>query len=537
MKKESIAALLSLSAAFLMLTGCGNAVTEEKATTAAQADQSAADSKASESGEEKSASADSQSFTYAIKGDTGNTINVLTVDDRYGLMTMKALYAPLYYIHPDGNVDYILAKSMTASEDGKTWTLVLNDGLKWSDGEPITADDVFYTIDSHNKQDQNLFINGKAIEMNQIDEHTLSFTTEVPSSSVFELLSAETFILPKHYYEKKGNFDVNLLEEKPVCSGPYTLDSYMTGQYLKFKANENSVLGKPQIETLIYKIVESDDTATLALQNGEIDAWSALPDLLKPYKDNPAFKIYTYSEGRVAYMRLNTASKKMQDKSYREGILHAVDRNEILQAAYSDPEFYSVSYSFLPNVSAYYNPDVEKFDHDVELAKKLTANGAKQLKIAYINTDEVERQALTIQSELKEAGIDLELNPLDGAALTKVEKDKQNGDYDILLGGYIMGIDPSTFSQLFSKDKDNNYNFDAPEIDKLWREADMERDEAKRKELYNTIQQKIQEEAIFYPFGSNLKILVANQKVHGIEEAGLVPIYTFNDLSKLSIAS
>ena len=182
MKKESIAALLSLSAAFLMLTGCGNAVTEEKATTAAQADQSAADSKASESGEEKSASADSQSFTYAIKGDTGNTINVLTVDDRYGLMTMKALYAPLYYIHPDGNVDYILAKSMTASEDGKTWTLVLNDGLKWSDGEPITADDVFYTIDSHNKQDQNLFINGKAIEMNQIDAVSYTHLT-LPTNS------------------------------------------------------------------------------------------------------------------------------------------------------------------------------------------------------------------------------------------------------------------------------------------------------------------------------------------------------------------
>ena len=111
--------------------------------------------------------------------------------------------------------------------------------------------------------------------------------------------------------------------------------------------------------------------------------------------------------------------------------------------------------------------------------------------------------------------------------------DKTNTDYDIILGGYVMGIDPNAFAPLFSSDKDDYIRYNNPEIDKLWVEADKEQDKAKRKGMYSEIQKRIQDEAIFYPFGSNLRILVVNNKIGGVEDASLVPIYTFGDLSKL----
>ena len=148
----------------------------------------------------------------------------------------------------------------------------------------------------------------------------------------------------------------------------------------------------------------------MALQNGEVDAWIGLPDLLEPFQDNDNFNITNYSEGRVAYMRLNPMAESMKDKNYREGILYALNRKDIMLAGYSDEEFFKLGYSFLPYTNDFYTEDVEKWDQDVKKAKELTENGAKNLKICYVEEDTVQtNQALTIQAQLKEIGITVEL--------------------------------------------------------------------------------------------------------------------------------
>lgn len=532
MKKNLLAGALALSMAASVLSACGGSVVEEAAPS---------DSQTAAAGESSAAAAATtsggSSFTYAIAGDTGNTLNPLTADDRFGLMTCKVLYAPLYYISLDGTVDYVLAESMEPNEDGTVWTCKLKPDLKWSDGEPITADDVVFTINAQNENSAALYVNNEPIKVEKVDDLTVTFTLPVPSASVFELLSAEIFMLPKHYFEPKGTFDVNMLEETPVCGGPYVLEEYMTGQYLKFKKNPNYALGEANIDTAIYRVVEKDDTATLALQNGEVDAWIApTPEQLAPYENNDSFNTYTYSEGRVAYLNLNTTSEKMQDKTYRQGIFHAIDRDEIMLASYSDPAYYDLTYTFLPPINEYYTEDVEKFEQDEALAKEETAGGATELKICYVASDAIqERQALTIQASLKKIGINVELCGVESAAWTKAYLDKESGEYDMFLGGYIMGIDPNAYSPLFSQDKDDNLRFHNDEIDKLWIEADQITDTAARKELYTKIQQMIQDEAIFYPFGSNKKTLVVNKRIGNVEEAGLVPIYSLKDLSKLTV--
>lgn len=536
MKKKFLAGALAVSMTAALLSACGGSVVEEKPADTQTSAAASGETAGSEAAAETPAASGDSVFTYAIAGDTGNTLNPLTADDRFGLMTCKALYAPLYFIHPDGSVDYILAESMEANEDGTEYTCKLKEGLKWSDGEPLTADDVVFTYEAQNENSAALYVNDQPITVEKVDDLTVTFKLPAPSASTFELLSAEIFMLPKHYFEPKGTFDVNILQESPVGCGPYVLDEYMTGQYLKFTKNPYYALGEGNIDTIVYRVVEKDDTATLALQNGEVDAWISTPDYLTPYENNDQFTINNYSEGRVAYLFLNTTSEKMQDKDYRKGILYSLDRDEIMMAAYTDPQFYELTYTFLPPISEYYNPDVETYARDLDRAKELTANGATDLTLCYIATDSAqEREALTIQASLKAIGINVELAGVDSAAWTKAYMDKESADYDMMLGGYIMGIDPNAYATLFSQDKDNNLRFNAPEIDKLWLEADQTLDKTERKALYDEIQKLIQDEAIFYPFGSNMRSLVLNSRIGGVEEAGLVPIYTFADLSKLTI--
>ena len=434
-----------------------------------------------------------------------------------------------------GEVKEGIAEKWEISDDGLVYTFHLRDA-KWSDGEPLTADDVVFTYEEQNKQSENLFIGGEPIVLEKVDDLTVNFKLPSVCASAMEMLTSEASILPKHCFDGKGTFDINMLEEEVVGAGPYVLDEYQTGQHLKFTKNPNYANGEAKIDTIVYKVIENNDTATLALQNGEIDAWIGLPDLLDPYQDNESFNITNYSEGRVAYMRLNPKTANMQDKSYREGILYAMNREEIMVAAYTDKEFFDLGYSFLPPNNSYYSDDVEKWEQDLDKAKELTANGSKSLKLCYIEEDQVQtNQALTIQAELKAIGIEVELVGMNQAAYMKVAYDNENTEYDIYLGGYVMGVDPDLYSSLFVSSKDNMINYNSTEVDQLFTDGNATLDEAERVEIYKDVQRKVSEEAIFYPFGSNLRSLVTSARVGGLEEAKFVPIYTFGDLSKLEL--
>ncbi|MDZ7542898.1 ABC transporter substrate-binding protein, partial [Clostridium perfringens] len=125
MKFKKLSKILTgIITAAMILTGCGtNKGTSSNANgTAAKSD----------------------TFVYGIPGDPGNSVNVITTSDRFGLMTIKALYSPLYMYNADG-INYFLAESMTQSEDKLTYTAKLRQGVKWSDGEDFTADDVVFT--------------------------------------------------------------------------------------------------------------------------------------------------------------------------------------------------------------------------------------------------------------------------------------------------------------------------------------------------------------------------------------------------------
>lgn len=526
MKKRIVSVLLCLTMSVAMLAGCGGKSSTEETQKKQET---------TENSESGVAGVDGV-FTYAIGGDTGNTLNPLTADDRFGLMTCHLLYSPAYYINADGSVNYILAESMEASEDGLVYTMKLKEGLKWSDGEALTADDIVYTYDSINAQGQNLYVDNQPIKVEKVDDTTVTFTLPSVCASAFELLSSEVSILPKHIFEGRGSFDINMLEEEVVGSGPYKLEEYVTGQYLKFTKNPNYGCGEANIDTIVFKIIEKDDTATLALQNGEVDAWIGTPDMLDPYNDNPAFNITNYSEGRVAYLRLNPNTEAMSNKEYREGILYALNRDEIMTAAYTDPSFYNLGYSFLPYTSAYYTDDVEKWDQDVEKAKELTANGSKAIKICYVEEDSVQtNMALAIQAELKAIGITAELTGANWAGYMSTAYDPEDKEHDIFLGGYVMGVDPDMYSSLFMTTKDNMIMYNSEKVDQLFVAGNATLDEAERKEIYNELQRAISEEAIFYPFGTNLRTLVTNARVGGLEEAKFAPIYTFGDYSKLTL--
>ncbi|MBE5986254.1 peptide/nickel transport system substrate-binding protein [Lacrimispora xylanisolvens] len=520
------------------LTACGGKDPAAEGTTAVSGSSAGAGETTAEAA--KPSEGGESTFTYAIAGDPGANVNVITTSDRFGLMTIKMIYSPLYMYNADG-INYFLAKSIDTSDDNLTYTMHLRDDVKWSDGEKFTADDVVFTFEAMEKEENagwaysQLVYKEGAVKIEKVDDYTVKLTMPFVNSAAVEMFS-QIFIMPKHVYENVTNFENNDVNTKPVGTGPYVMSEYSAGSYVKFTKNENYFLGAPSIDNIVYRIIENENTAMTAIQSGEVDAWIGTPaQVAQMNLDSANLTVYPYQEGRVAYMMINAA--RVQNEDLRKAILYALDKKAIADAALLSSDYYDLPWSFMPPNSKFFTEDVEKYEQNLEKSKEyLAASGVQkpELNLAYSGSDTLQStSALLVQEQLEKAGFKVTLSGIDSKALSQQMKDKNN-TYDMYFGGYIMGIDPDTFSSLFETGAAYNYMYyDQPEINEMFAQGRKETDETKRKEIYTNLQKKIQDTACFYPLYSNKRLLVVSKNVSGIDAAKLVPVYTFEDTSKL----
>ncbi|MBE5973090.1 ABC transporter substrate-binding protein [Lacrimispora xylanisolvens] len=520
------------------LTACGGKDPAAEGTTAVSGSSAGAGETTAEAA--KPTEGGESTFTYAIAGDPGANVNVITTSDRFGLMTLKMIYSPLYMYNADG-INYFLAKSIDTSDDNLSYTMHLRDDVKWSDGEKFTADDVVFTFEAMEKEENagwaysQLVYKEGAVKIEKVDDYTVKLTMPFVNSAAVEMFS-QIFIMPKHVYENVTNFENNDVNTKPVGTGPYVMSEYSAGSYVKFTKNENYFLGAPSIDNIVYRIIENENTAMTAIQSGEVDAWIGTPaQVAQMNLDSANLTVYPYQEGRVAYMMINAA--RVQNEDLRKAILYALDKKAIADAALLSSDYYDLPWSFMPPNSKFFTEDVEKYEQNLEKSKEyLAASGVQkpELNLAYSGSDSLQStSALLVQEQLEKAGFKVTLSGIDSKALSQQMKDKNN-TYDMYFGGYIMGIDPDTFSSLFETGAAYNYMYyDQPEINEMFAQGRKETDETKRKEIYTNIQKKIQDTACFYPLYSNKRLLVVSKNVSGIDAAKLVPVYTFEDTSKL----
>ncbi len=548
--KKLLALTLSMGLAAGSLAACGGkdpvVETEPQQTTSAAAggeNGGAAETSAEgESQGTEGASAGGSTFTYAISGDPGANVNVITTGDRFGLMTIKMVYSPLCMYNADG-INWFLAESVDTSDDNMTYTFHLRDDVVWSDGEPFNADDVVFTYEA--MEDPNnagwaysqLVYDQGATKIEKIDDYTVAFTLPFASAGSLEML-CNIFIMPEHLYKDVTDFENNDINTKPVGTGPYVMAEYSPGSHVKFEANDTYFLGRPDIDTFVFQIVENSNTAMMAIQSGEIDAWVATPaEVAQMDLEGNNLTTYAYSEGRVAYMAINV--KQIPDEKVRKAIFYALNTKDINDAVYLSEDNYLTPTSFLPPISQFYTENVETYETDVDKAKELLKEaGAEGLKVTltYSGSDSAQTtQATLIQQQLAQAGITCELNGMDSTAMF-AQLDEPDNDIQMFLNGYIMGIDPDTFYPLFAVDGVyNRSRHEYAELDELFKRGRETMDGDERFAIYEELQQVLQEKAFFYPLASNNRLLVVNKRVGGVDEAGLVPVYTFEDTSKLTL--
>jgi peptide/nickel transport system substrate-binding protein len=441
----------------------------------------------------------------------------------------------------DKNLDFVpdLAKSWKVSRNGLVWTFKLKKGVKWHDGKPFTADDVKFTFDTVMNPNVNsvrrgdYFIDGKPIKFKVIDKYTIQAVLPKPFSPF--LASAAMSIIPKHLLEGK-EIDMGIFNMHPIGTGPFKFIEYKTGDHVLVTRNEDYYGDIPLLKEIIFKIIPDENTALVALKSGDIDE-SGIP--AKDFHPIKGIDLYKYDALLYTYFGFNLKSPKFADIRVRRALSYAVNRKQLIGLIYRG--YASPAYAPSAPVSWAYSDDVFKYEYDLEKAKELLKEaGIKDLEFTVLvnhGNKEREKAAAILQQQFKKIGVKMNIRILEWSALLKIINAKNDPkDFEAVIIGWSLGIDPDSYSIWHSSQYPNGLNFTGysdPDVDELLDEGRKVIARAGRKKIYAKMYKKITEDApyifLFYP-----QILAGvRERVGGLSEPG--PAGLFVDIEKVYI--
>ena len=226
-------------------------------------------------------------------GTSGEQI-VFDVGDPQGIDSMNPLIGVTVAAYEAWNIQYAtltdkaakdfstipgLAESWEGSEDGKTWTYKLRPGMKWSDGKPLTAEDVAWTINTSREEE---WLNHSAVDREPDaeapDDTTLVIRSKVPRPQAADhgrVHPAQAHLGQAERRRSATKYDGN----DGVGSGPFVLEKFEKGQFARFRANPNYWGGKPAVDKVVLRKFNNPDAMVAALKTGELDAADDIPTL------------------------------------------------------------------------------------------------------------------------------------------------------------------------------------------------------------------------------------------------------------------
>jgi peptide/nickel transport system substrate-binding protein len=420
-----------------------------------------------------------------------------------------------------------LAESWTSSDDGLTWTYTLRDGLVWSDGEPLTADDVAYSIERPRDEEWACcYENVKNLEATVVDPLTVEVTTSVPDP---KLPAIGVYVIPKHVYEP---IDTDALAdykaEDGIGSGPFVLTEHNPGEAWRMARNESWYGDAPYIDEIIFRYFADPDQMVTALENGEVDAIDSVDeDLIGQVEGNEDLVTVSGRQGGFSHVGINTGGglgdghPALADKVVRQAINRAINRQvlvdevldgrgtagTVISAAYStlwEPEIpEDEQFSFDPDRANQELDDAGYLDTDGDGIREMP-DGTNPLRMRLhirADTPSDEEKAEFIGPWLADIGIDTEVLIATEDELTAI---LGRGEFDMFTWGWVPFADPtgmlsSLICDQVTVDPEeplyNDANWCNEEYDRLYEEQNQELDRDRRIELVHEMLRLFYEEA------------------------------------------
>jgi peptide/nickel transport system substrate-binding protein len=521
------------------------------------------------------------------------TLNPVTATDAVSREVFERLHGDLIEINrATQKTEPALAKSWKLSPDGRTFTLKLRKGIRFSDGHPFDADDVVFTFTVYldeavsSPQRDLLLIDGKPLTISKVDQYTVRFSLPRPYAAAERLFDSFA-ILPRHILEKpyrEGKFlqawPLNAPPTEVVGLGPFRVKQYWPGQRILLERNpyywkadrDNHRL--PYLDELVFLFVGTEDAQVMRFEAGETDLINRLSSenyaLLSKEQSRTRsqladlgpsleYNFLVFNQNDLAGKKLDGIARKQvwfQDQKFRQAVSAAVDRDSIVKLVYGTRGT-ALWGNVGPGNKMWVNQSIPHPQRSLETARQLlksagfTWNASGQVldrtgqpvefSIATSSSNAQRMKMVTlIQDDLSHLGMQVHVVPLDFRAM--IDRVFQSFDYEAAIMGLGGGdADPnpemnvwvsSGSTHLWRMNEAQPATAWEREIDQLMNEQMVTLDYRKRKKLYDRVQQIISEQMPFI-FLATPNILAGAKAEIGNFQPALLDHYTLWNADQL----
>lgn len=425
----------------------------------------------------------------------------------------------------DGEMIPAVAEKYTLSEDGTTYTFTLREGVKFHNGQTVTAEDVVYSINRcaavPEGQEKPLVAAFSAVKsVEALDEKTVAVTIAQRDLEFISYMTAA--IIPADYENQ---------DTAPVGTGPFRFVSRTPQQDFVMERFEDYWGAPAWLDKVTYKICENADALVMNLNGGSIDLCAHLTSA-QASQLNQNFQVLEGTMNLVQAIYLNNQAKPFDNQMVRQALCYAIDRQGIMDMV-ADGHGTAVGSSIYPAFAKYFLPElVDKYPHDVAKAKELLAQAGYpdgfDMTISVPNNYQPHMDTAEVVAEqLREAGINVTIQPVEWSTwLDTIYNGRQ-------FQATVVGVDAANMTaramlERFTSDYGKNFiNYNNPAYDALFQQAINAQDEATQTDLYKQMEAMLADTAANVYIQDLCDLVAMRQDLGGLK---FYPIYVL-DLS------
>ena len=425
----------------------------------------------------------------------------------------------------DGEMIPAVAEKYTLSEDGTTYTFTLREGVKFHNGQTVTAEDVVYSINRcaavPEGQEKPLVAAFSAVKsVEALDEKTVAVTIAQRDLEFISYMTAA--IIPADYENQ---------DTAPVGTGPFRFVSRTPQQDFVMERFEDYWGAPAWLDKVTYKICENADALVMNLNGGSIDLCAHLTSA-QASQLNQSFQVLEGTMNLVQAIYLNNQAKPFDNQMVRQALCYAIDRQGIMDMV-ADGHGTAVGSSIYPAFTKYFLPElVDKYPHDVAKAKELLAQAGYpdgfDMTISVPNNYQPHMDTAEVVAEqLREAGINVTIQPVEWSTwLDTIYNGRQ-------FQATVVGVDAANMTaramlERFTSDYGKNFiNYNNPAYDALFQQAINAQDEATQTDLYKQMETMLADTAANVYIQDLCDLVAMRQDLGGLK---FYPIYVL-DLS------
>jgi peptide/nickel transport system substrate-binding protein len=473
-----------------------------------------------------------------------------------------SVYDTLVYRHPQ-TMDFVpgLAAALpTMSEDGLSWTFTLKQGVTFHDGTPFNAQAVAANLDRITNDEigsrKARYLLGPYTGYEILDDYTIQINLSEPYAPLMDAFSQVYLGIASPTALQE--YTKNTYQWHQVGTGPYKLTEFVPGDHLVLERNEDYAWGPVfyappddgSLARIEFRFYEDPPTRSLALESGAVQVvGDLLPTDVDDLAGNNQVRVYrVHVPGTPQQFFLNTTRAPLDDLNVRQALLYATNRTAIIDTVFHGES--PVAYGPLTSVNPFYSAEVVEglYPYDTEYARSLLSGAGYTdsdgdgvldrdgepllLQMVFAPWNEMDSVAQLIQNQWADLGIELELVQV--ANFVELSDYASRGEYDVI-ALYDFGVDASILNQYYLTDGPSNWShFSDPEVDGWLAEATRQVSPDVRAGLYQSMQQRVMEQAVVLPVREYVDLVGASTQLDGVifSAQGWWPLlYNFRDSS------